>query len=215
MGLVLLIRHATAEYKPGRLYGWTPGVHLSDLGREQAKALAARLEPVKLAAMYSSPLERCIETAETVAAGRKLELRVDEDLGEVRYGSWQGRTFRSLAKTPLWRTVQFLPSQARFPGEGGESILELQTRGVAAVDRIRTAHKRGVVAVFSHADMIKVILAHYLGLHIDLFQRLSVEVASVSAILFGSGFPRVLRVSDTGDYEGFTPPAPAKRKGRT
>lgn len=212
MGLVLLIRHATAEYKPGRLYGWTPGVHLGAHGRDEAKALAARLEPVKLVAAYSSPLERCRETANIVLEGRKLDLRIDEDLGEVRYGSWQGRTFRSLAKTPLWRTVQFLPSQARFPGEGGESILEMQTRGVQAVERVRLAHKRGVVAVFSHADMIKVVLAHYLGLHIDLFQRLHVDTASVSAILFGTGFPRVLRISDTGSYEGLAPPAPAKGK---
>lgn len=209
--LVLLIRHATAEYKPGRLYGWTPGVHLSAHGRDEAKRLAERLEVVRLNALYSSPLERCLETAEAIVAGRRIDIRIEERLGEVRYGSWQGRTFRSLAKTPLWRTVQLVPSQARFPG-GGESILELQQRGVAAVDEIRTRHRRGVVGVVSHADMIKVILAHYLGMHLDLFQRLNVDTASVSAIVFGAGFPRVLRVGDTGTYEGFKPPQRRKKK---
>jgi probable phosphoglycerate mutase len=209
--LVLLIRHATAEYKPGRLYGWTPGVHLSPHGRDEAKRLAERLEVVRLNAIYSSPLERCCETAEAIAGGRRIEIREETKLGEVQYGSWQGRTFRSLAKTPLWRTVQLVPSQARFPG-GGESILELQRRGVEAIDEIRTRHRRGVVAVVSHADMIKVILAHYLGLHLDLFQRLNVDPASVSAVAFGAGFPRVLRVGDTGSYESFRPPKKARKK---
>ena len=209
--LVLLIRHATAEYKPGRLYGWTPGVHLSSHGRDEAKRLAERLEVVRLNAIYSSPLERCVETAESILGGRRLDVRVEHKLGEVQYGSWQGRTFRSLAKTPLWRTVQLVPSQARFPG-GGESILELQRRGVEAIDEIRTRHRRGVVAVVSHADMIKVILAHYLGLHLDLFQRLNVDTASVSAIAFGAGFPRVLRISDTGSYESLNPPRKPRKK---
>ncbi len=212
--LVLLIRHATAEYKPGRLYGHTPGVHLSAHGRDEAKRLAERLDVVRLTAAYSSPLERCLETAEVVMSGRRLEVQVTEKLAEVRYGTWQGRTFRSLVKTPLWRTVQLTPSQARFPGPEGESILELQQRGIEAVEEIRARHRRGVVAVFSHADMIKAILAHYLGLHLDLFQRINIETASVSAIGFYGGFPRVLRMGDTGSYEGLNPPkaAPRKRK---
>jgi probable phosphomutase (TIGR03848 family) len=209
--LVLLVRHGRAEYKPGRLYGWTPGVHLSSDGREEAKRLAERLEVVRLSAIYSSPLERCVETAEAVADGRRLDVRIEEKLGEVRYGSWQGRTFRSLAKTKLWRTVQLAPSQARFPGPEGESLLELQRRGVEAIEEIRHRHRKGAVAVFSHADMIKAMLAHYLGMHLDLFQRLNVETASVSAIAFFGGFPRVLRVGDTGNYEALSPPRP-KRK---
>lgn len=208
--LVLLIRHATAEYKPGRLYGWTPGVHLSAQGRDEAKMLAGRLEGVRLKALYSSPLERCVETAEAIAGGRRLDVKIVEKLGEVRYGSWQGRTYRSLVKTPLWRTVQLVPSQATFPG--GESLLELQRRGVEAIEDIRRAHRRGVVAAVSHADMIKAILAHYLGLHLDLFQRINVEPASVSAIALGNGFPRVLRIGDTGNYESLNPPRPAKRR---
>lgn len=207
--LILLIRHATAEYKPGRLYGWTPGVHLSAQGRDEAKRLADRLDPVRLNALYSSPLERCIETAEAVAAGRRVDVAVDERVGEVQYGSWQGRTFRSLVKTPLWRVVQLTPSQAIFPG--GESLLQLQRRGVEAIEDIRTRHRRGIVGIVSHADMIKAMLAHYLGLHLDLFQRISVDTASVSAVAFSNGFPRVLRISDTGEYE-FKLPKPASKR---
>jgi probable phosphoglycerate mutase len=175
--------------------------------------LAERLEPVRLNALYSSPLERCVETAEVVAAGRRADITVDERLGEVQYGSWQGRTYRSLVKTPLWRVVQLTPSQAIFPG--GESLLQLQQRGVEAIEDIRTRHRRAIVGIVSHADMIKAMLAHYLGLHLDLFQRISVETASVSAIAFSNGFPRVLRISDTGGYESFKLPKPASKRTKT
>jgi probable phosphoglycerate mutase len=211
--LVLLIRHATAEYKPGRLYGWTPGVNLSAHGREEAKRLAERLEGVRLTAVYSSPLERCVQTAQVLIEGRKLEIGIEPRLGEVRYGSWQGRTYRSLVKTKLWRTVQSVPSRARFPG-GGESLLELQGRGVEAVEAIRARHPRGVVVAFSHADMIKALLAHYLGMHLDLFQRIHVDTASVSAIGFFGDFPRILRISDTGNYEPFISKPKARRKAK-
>lgn len=210
MQLILLIRHGLAEYSPGRLYGWTPGVHLSSEGRDQAKRLAERLEPVRFKAIYSSPLERCCETAEAVAAGRRLEVQTIEALGEVRYGSWQGRTFKSLMKTKLWRTVQLVPSQATFPG--GESLLELQRRGVQGIEDIRARHTKGVVAVFSHADMIKAILAHYLGLHLDLFQRLTVDPVSVSAVAFFGAFPRVLRVNDLGSFDSWAPPPPQRKR---
>ncbi len=210
MQLVLLIRHGLAEYKPGRLYGWTPGVHLSAEGRDQAKRLAERLEPVKLSALYSSPLERCCETAEAILDGRRLTMEIVEELGEVRYGSWQGKTFQSLVKKPLWRTVQLVPSQARFPG--GESLLELQTRGVAAVEAIRGRHKSGVIAIVSHADMIKALVAHYLGLHLDLFQRIHIDTASLTAIAFHGAFPRIVKMSDTGDYSSLAPPVPTPRK---
>lgn len=213
MPLVLLIRHGLAEYKPGHLYGWTPGVHLSDAGRDQAKKLAERLEVIKLDALYSSPLERCQETAEAIVAGRRLEIQTMDDLGEVRYGKWQGKSFKSLMKLPLWRTVQLTPSQVTFPD--GESLLDLQRRGIAAVEAIRARHKRGVVAAVSHADMIKAIVAHYLGMHLDLFQRLHVEPASVTAIGFFGGFPRVLRVGDTGDYEVLRPPKAAPKRKKT
>jgi probable phosphoglycerate mutase len=202
--LVFLIRHARAEYSPGRLYGWTPGVHLAPDGVEDAKRLAERLEPVRFRAMYSSPLERCLETAEPIASGRGLEVQIVEALGEVRYGSWQGRSFRSLARTKLWRTVQLHPSQATFPG--GESLRAMQQRGVEAIEEIKHKHRKGSVAVVSHADMITAIGAHYLGMHLDLFQRLVVMPASVTIVAFSDGFPRLLRLGDTGSFESFRPP---------
>jgi probable phosphomutase (TIGR03848 family) len=208
--LVLFIRHGLADYKPGHLYGWTPGVHLSADGREQVKKLAERLEPVKIKALYSSPLERCCETAEAIAAGRRLEIEIVDDIGEVRYGKWQGKSFKTLVKTPLWRTIQLTPSQATFPG--GEALLEMQRRGVHAIEEIRKRHKRGVVAVVSHADMIKAMVAHYLGMHLDLFQRLNVGTASVTALSFFGPFPRLLRIGDTGDYSGLNVPAARRTK---
>lgn len=208
--LVLLIRHGKAEFKPGYLYGWTPGVKLSADGIEESKRLGQRLDDVRLVAAYSSPLDRALETAEVALAGRRIEVRVEEGLGEVRYGKWTGRSYKSLMKTPLWRTVQRIPSQARFPE--GESLMELQRRGVDAIEAIRKRHRKGAVAVFSHADMIKAIVAHYLGMHLDLFQRIHVETASVTAIAFYNDFPRVLRVSDTGDLKGLQPPKPQRKR---
>ena len=206
--VLFLIRHARAEYAPGRLYGWTPGVHLAADGVEDAKRLAARLEPVRFRAVYSSPLDRCIETAEAIAAGRGLDVQTTEDIGEVHYGSWQGRTFRSLMRTKLWRTVQMTPSQARFPG--GESLRDMQQRAVNAVEEIRDRHRKGAIAVVSHADVLSAVVAHYLGMHLDLFQRLVITPASATVLAFGMGAPRLLRFSDTGDFESFRP-AKAKR----
>lgn len=200
---ILLVRHAQTDYRPDRLAGRTPGVRLSEEGHRTAERLGERLAPVRLTAVYSSPLERCLQTAEALLAGRRLEVRVEEGVKEVDFGSWQGRPYKTLARTNLWRTVQVLPSEARFPG--GESVRELQQRGVEAVERIRAAHPRGTVAVVSHADMIKVITAHYLGMHLDLFQRIVIDHASVTAVAFGDGFPRVLRVSETGELEGVGP----------
>ncbi len=203
--VVLLIRHARADAPHDRLAGRRPGVHLSERGREEARALAERLRDVRLTAVYSSPLERCRETAGAVVDGRRTEVRVAEGVGEVRFGRWEGRTYKSLRRTKLWGLVQRLPSQATFPE--GESVRELQARAVEAVEEIRAAHRRGAVAVFSHADTIKTLAAHYLGLHLDLFQRIVIPTASVTAIGFGDEFPRILRMGDTGRYDdlaGFT-----------
>jgi probable phosphoglycerate mutase len=205
--LAFLIRHGRAQYKPGRLYGWTPGVHLSSDGVEDAKRLAVRLEPVRFRAIYSSPLDRCRETADPIASPRRLDVNVVDELGEVKYGSWQGKTFRSLAKTKLWRTVQLAPSRAVFPG--GESIRAMQQRGVDAVETIGRQHRSGAIAIVSHADMIKAIVAHYLGMHLDLFQRVEISPASTTIIALGD-FPRVLRVNDIGSYDEFRPAKPKR-----
>jgi probable phosphoglycerate mutase len=200
---LFLIRHARAEYRPGRLYGWTPGVHLAADGIEAAKRLGERLEPVRFNAVYCSPLERCVETAESVFAGRSVEIETVDGLGEVRYGSWQGKSFKALARTRLWRTVQLHPSHVTFPG--GESLRAMQSRGVEAIEDIRRRHRRGCVAVVTHADLLKAVVAHYLGMHLDLFQRIVIEPASVTVFAFGDGFPRLLRLSETGSFEEFRP----------
>lgn len=202
--LVLLIRHAFPDATRNRLYGTTPGIHLSEHGKEQAGRLAERLSGMRLAAVYSSPLERCMETAEAIAAERRLEVQALPDLGEVEYGEWTGRTFRMLRRTTLWRRVHEVPSSVRFPG--GESLEEVRERGVRAVDSIAARHPRRAVAAVSHGDVIRLVLAHYAGIHIDLFQRLVADRASVSAVSLGEGAPRVLRVNDTGTLTDLVPP---------
>jgi probable phosphomutase (TIGR03848 family) len=210
MPLLLLIRHALTDATGRSLTGWTPGVHLSDTGRGQARALAERLTPVPIAAMYSSPLERCLETAEPVAAEKRLSVTPADGLGEVRYGDWTGRTLAQLSRTRLWKVVQSTPSNARFPN--GESLLEVQERAARELQRIAAAHPRGVVAVFSHADVIRLVLAHLAGVHLDLFQRLVISPASVTAVALGDAVPRILRVNDTGAVADLIPAKPRRRK---
>ena len=207
MALLLLIRHGLTEATGKRLTGWTPGVHLSEEGREQAEGVARRVAPLRPAAIYSSPLERCRETAEPLARATGRSIRVVEDLGEVRYGDWTGRTFGQLARTRLWRAVHRSPSSVRFPG--GETLGETQVRAVAALDRIVAGHARRTVAVFSHADVIRLLLAHFAGIHLDLYQRLVVAPASVSVVAAGDGIPLLLRVNDTGSL-----PEPGRRRVR-
>lgn len=212
MTLVLLVRHGLTEVTGTRLTGWTPGFHLSATGREQAEHAAERLAGLSVRAIYSSPLERCVETAEPLAARLGLRVRRREDLGEVRYGDWTGRSLSQLARTKLWRAVQSAPSNVRFPG--GESFLEVQDRAVREVRRIAAAHPRSTVAVYSHADLIKLLVAHFAGMHQDLFQRLVIEPASVSVVWLGEGPPRVVKVNDTADLSGVAP-RPRPQRGKT
>lgn len=203
MTTLLLIRHAANDWVGDRLAGWTPGVHLNEKGYQQAAALADRLAPWPLEAVYSSPLERAVETAEAVAARHSLRVRILEGMGESRYGDWTGQSIKELSKSPEWLKVQYNPSDARFPN--GESLGEMQARAVAALESLRERHPKGVVAVFSHADVIKAAAAYYAGMHLDLFQRLVIGTASVTWIQFGPHGPRLVRLNDTGELE---PPQP-------
>jgi probable phosphomutase (TIGR03848 family) len=203
MKRLLLLRHASTEQTGKRLSGWTPGLHLNERGVAEARALAERLAPVEIHAIYSSPLERCLETATAVAEPSGLKVETIQDVGEVRYGEWTGRELSELAKQELWRVVQLHPSGARFPD--GESILEMQTRAVLACERLRAEHAGQTVAVCSHADVIKAIAAHYLGMHLDLYQRLAVGPASVTAFGFGP-LPHLLRLNSTGEERDLRPP---------
>lgn len=194
--LFLLIRHALTDATGKRLSGWTPGIHLSARGREQAAGLAERLADIPIAAIYSSPLERCRETASPIATNHGLKVQRSRHLGEVRYGDWTNRPMKQLMRTKLWRTVQQNPAAARFPG--GESLLECQNRIVSETGRIAAAHASRVVAIVSHGDTIRLLLAHFSGVHTDNFQRISVSPASVSAVAVGEGMPRILKINDTG-----------------
>ena len=197
----------------GTLAGWTPGVHLADKGREQVSALAERLAPVPVAGVVSSPLERCVETATALTAGRDLELATDERLGECHYGDWQGQPLKTLAKDPLWKVVQAHPSAATFPG--GEALRDTQARAVAAV---REHNERfGADATWiavSHGDVIKAILADALGLHLDEFQRIVVDPASVSVVSYTPLRPFVMRMNDTGGAVAGLIPPKRRRRGK-
>lgn len=211
--MLLLIRHGVTDQTGTRLIGWTPGISLNARGRAQAEAIAARLEGLPISAVYSSPLERCRETAEPLSKRRGRRIRVREGLGEVRYGTWTNRTLKQLQRTKLWRRVQFVPSGMRFPG--GESLQEVQTRAVAEFERIADAHPDGAVACFSHADVIKLVVAHYGGVPLDLFQRIEIAPASVSIVVVGSGVPRLLRLNDAGPIPDLAPQAARGPRSRT
>jgi len=197
--VIFLIRHGENEYtRTGKLAGWTPGVGLNEAGQKQAQALVERLKGVPFTAIYTSPLERAQETAAPLAAARGLTPVVRPGLGEVGYGEWTGKSLKRLARTKLWRVVQGLPSAMRFPG--GETIRAAQLRLVDALDEIAQAHARpkDMVAVFSHSDPIKLAVAHYLGMPIDLFQRIQISTGSVTIVALGRGAPSLVKLNDTG-----------------
>lgn len=223
MATVILVRHGrTAANATGVLAGWTPGIHLDDKGREQATAVGARLLPVPLVAVVTSPLERTRETAEHLLAGRDPSPRVTDDprVGECRYGDWTNQPLKVLAKDPLWKVVQAHPSAVVFPGEGGESLADMSARAVGAVRdwnaRLSAEHGEGATyAVVSHGDVIKAIAADALGMHLDAFQRISIDPCSVTVIRYTDTRPFVLRLNDTGgDVVGLIPPPPAKKGTR-
>jgi probable phosphomutase (TIGR03848 family) len=215
---VLLVRHGLTAMTGPVLAGHTPGVHLDERGRAQAEAMAARLVPVPLAAAVTSPLERCVETAQAVLAGRSLVSSIEPRLAEVRYGDWTGKPLKDLAKQPLWRVVQAHPSAVVFPGAEGEALAGAQSRAVSAVREwdARIAASAGPDAVWlacSHGDIIKAVLADALGLHLDLFQRIVVDPCSVSVVRYTDTRPFVLRVNDTGgDVAALLPPKRRRRR---
>ncbi len=194
---LLLIRHALTPHVGHKLSGWSSGVHLSDEGRAQAARLTERLHDVQIDAIYSSPLDRAVETAQPIAKDHKLRVRQREEIGEVKYGELEGKSLRTLAKGKLWARLQTWPSDVHFPG--GESLRETQARAVAAIERLRAEHPKQNVAVVSHGDWIRLSVAHYLGVHIDLYRRINVDPASVSALLFFELMPVVQTVNETGD----------------
>jgi probable phosphoglycerate mutase len=208
MATIILVRHGENDWvKKNRLAGWIPGVHLNENGHKQASDAAQRLAHLPIKAVYSSPVTRCMETAEYIAQSHDLEIIPLEEIGEVRYGEWEGKKIKKLAKEPSWFAVQFFPSRMKFPE--GETMREVQFRAIEALESLNKQHEKEMIVVTSHADLIKMVLAHYLGVHLDLFQRIVVSPASVSVLhLMPNGMVRVSRMNDTGLME--TPKEPEK-----
>jgi probable phosphoglycerate mutase len=206
--LVLLVRHGQTPTTGKVLPGRASGLHLAEAGRAQAEATAARIAALqtderRIAAVYASPLERTRQTAEPIARSLGLRVRRAKGLLEADFGDWTGAELKKLAKLPEWRTVQRNPSGFRFPG--GESFSEMQVRICSELDRLRREHLGGVVVAVSHADPIKAAVAHALGTHLDLFQRIVISPCSVSAILYTPDGPVVLAVNSTGDLRTLAP----------
>jgi probable phosphomutase (TIGR03848 family) len=190
MTTLWFVRHAVTADTGKRLTGWAEGVGLSRDGSSQADSVAEALKDVPFAGIYSSPLERTTQTARAIARRQGLQVRRSRDLGEVDYGRWTNRPLKMLARTRLWSQVQRWPSSARFPE--GETLRETQARALSEVERIAAEHPGRSICLVSHADVIRLIAAHYLGVHIDLFQRIVIGPASVSVIALGDRGPSIL-----------------------
>ncbi|MGH9280334.1 MAG: MSMEG_4193 family putative phosphomutase [Acidimicrobiales bacterium] len=189
--LVLFVRHGQTPTTGKELPGRRPGLHLADAGKAQAEAAADAIATLpKLDAVYSSPLERARETATPIAARRDLKVKTDKGLLEVDIGDWTGEELKTVARTPEWKVVQQYPSGFRFPR--GESFLELQARIVATIERITAAHPGGTVVAVSHADVIKAAVVHATGASLDMFQRIAISPASVTAVAYGTLGPMVI-----------------------
>lgn len=213
MTTLLLVRHGLTDANTGGLLaGWTPGVHLAEKGREQVGALANRLAAVPVAAVVSSPLERCRETAAALLADRDMDVVVDDRLGECRYGDWTGQELKKLVKDPMWKVVQAHPSAAVFPG--GEALRETQARAVTAIrERNQELGADATWIAVTHGDVIKSVLADALGMHLDLFQRIIVDPCSVSVVRYTELRPFVVRMNDVGGTVDDLLPA-KKARGR-
>ena len=198
---ILLVRHAVNDFvKTGKLAGWTPGVHLNDEGKAQAEALGKRLADTPIKRLYSSPLERTIETAEAIRQHHPtLEIMQQEGIGEVRYGDWEGQEISKLTTRKMWHVVQEYPSRASFPN--GETMRGVQERAVNAIEALAAAHPHELVVVVSHADLIKMVLAHFLGMHLDAFQRIVIAPASISSLMLGYGRPYIATMNDVAHIQ--------------
>jgi probable phosphoglycerate mutase len=215
MTLVVLVRHGTTGTTGHKLPGRAPGLDLSDDGRQQAKAAAARVAGLRgsdkgdkadkgpVPVLYASPLERAQQTAEPIAAALGCEIHTDEGLVDLDTGEWTGMELKDARKRKEWATIQRHPSEFRFPA--GESFLEMQARMVGTVDRLRAEHPGQLIVVVSHADPIRAFVTHAMGAHLDMFQRLMVSPCSVSAIAFTDEGPMVLAVNATDDGRAESP----------
>ena len=195
MTTILLIRHAENEYvSKGRLAGRLPGIHLNENGKQQADQLAINLSKAPIKAIYSSPLERCLETARPLANALGLDIIPKDGLLEIDFGEWQDHTLKQLRRRKLWKTVQGNPARMQFPN--GETFINAQMRIINELEKISGIHKlKDLVACFSHADLIRLAIAHYIGTPLDLFQRIAIAPTSVSTLFLGGFGARIMNVN--------------------
>lgn len=214
MPLFLLVRHGQNEYvAKGRLAGRLPGVHLNETGTKQAQALADALKSAPVKAVYASPLDRTMETAQPIANALGLEVIPREGLLEIDFGKWQDKKIKKLSKKKLWRVVQHTPSMMEFPE--GETFANAQTRVVNELIELSKLHSSEdlIVCVF-HSDAIKLAIAYFLGLPLDLFQRLTIGTASISTIFIGEGAARVININYNLQFEFPKPEQKKDLKGK-
>jgi probable phosphoglycerate mutase len=200
---LVLVRHAVTAHTGPLLSGRMPGIDLSEKGVGQAEATAQRLAKLPVAAVYASPIERTTQTAERIASHHNLDVRPLSGVIEADYGDWTGGKIADLAKTDEWKVVQVAPTRARFPN--GESIREMQSRMVGALDDVVAQHPHETIVVVSHADPIKSAIAHYTGMHLDLFQRVHVSPASVAVFDFHPYGVMMVKCNDTGGLDDLLP----------
>lgn len=214
MTTLLLIRHGENNMVGKRLAGRLPDVHLNENGRQQAEEVARVLCKAPIKAIYSSPLERAVETAQPLAQALGMEIQMAPGIIELAYGDWTGKTLKQLSRLKLWKVVQDKPSEMRFPN--GESFVEVQQRAVAEIERITAAHdEKEMVACFSHGDIIRLLMAHFLAVPLDEFQRLGANPASISVVHVGKkGRPFVAHVNQVLTFE-FKEEKPDPAGGKT
>lgn len=193
----LLVRHATNPTVGKTLTGRAAGVHLNEAGKKQAQHLAVRLAGAPITAIYSSPMERAVETAAPIAAALQLQTQIDAQFTEIDFGEWTGASFETLQSNAGFQRFNSFRSNTRVPG--GETMLEAQTRFIQGMEKLAARHAGEKVVIVSHADVIKAAVAFFAGIHLDLFQRLEISPASVSVIDLYSDAVRLLQVNCTGD----------------
>jgi probable phosphomutase (TIGR03848 family) len=193
----LLIRHATNHTVGKRLAGRTAGIHLNEEGKAQAQNLAQRLKSIPIKSVYSSPLERAVETAQPIAALHNLETIINEDFLEIEFGQWTNCLFDDIAHDLQFQRFNSFRSCTRIPG--GESMLEAQARMITGLERLCIKHPQETVAVIGHADLIKAAVAYYAGIHLDMFHRIEISPASVSIVEIYEETARILLVNDRGE----------------
>jgi len=197
MSTFYLIRHAITDFVGKAIAGWTPGVCLNDEGRAQAERLAWKLLGRGITKVYSSPLERALETAGPIAEALGLRVEVRDALGEVRFGDWDGKRLDELDRDPRWRLFNQYRSGTRAPG--GELMIESQARIVSELECLRARHPAETIAAVCHADIIRAALAYYVGIPIDLYQRIEISPASFSILTLDDSGPRILKLNETAD----------------